>query len=136
MANGDVVSKLNPELAVDASRAIADRSDLAEFRNETVFLLALSILLFSTLDGIFTVLLIETGHVYEWNPVMAVLLDRDLRLFAAVKSIMTNGGVFLLVAFLHRRILGRIPVRRILELVFGAYLLIIVYHLLLTFAVT
>lgn len=136
MANGEVARELSASVTVDAPPVAPTHEDLAPFRNETVFLLALSILLFSTLDGIFTVLLIETGHVYEWNPVMAVLLDRDLRLFAAVKSIMTNGGVFLLVAFLHRRILGRIPVRHILELVFGAYLLIMIYHLTLTFAVT
>ncbi|MEX0842989.1 MAG: DUF5658 family protein [Gemmatimonadota bacterium] len=136
MANGEAARELNAGVTVDAPPVAPTHEDLAPFRNETVFLLALAILLFSTLDGIFTVLLIETGHVYEWNPVMAVLLDRDLRLFAAAKSIMTNGGVFLLVAFLHRRVLGRIPVRHILELVFGAYLLIMIYHLTLTFTVT
>ncbi len=109
--------------------------DPALLRNESLLLLALAILLFSTLDAIFTLMLIETGHVREWNPLLARLLQRDVMLFAGAKGMMTHSGVFILVAFVHRRLFGRIPVRRILELVFGAYLLIMIYHLVLTFLV-
>lgn len=105
-------------------------------RNETLLFLALSILLFSTLDAIFTLALIETGYVEEWNPILALLIERDPQLFASAKAIVTHGGVFILVAFVHRRLFGRIPVRRILEVVFGVYVLVMVYHLVLTFLVT
>lgn len=114
----------------------AAADDPALLRNESLLLLALAILLFSTLDAIFTVMLIETGYVREWNPMLARLMQRDVMLFAGAKGMMTHSGVFILVAFVHRRLFGRIPVRRILELVFGAYLLIMIYHLVLTFLVT
>lgn len=114
----------------------AAADDPALLRNESLLLLALAILLFSTLDAIFTVMLIETGYVREWNPLLARLMQRDVMLFAAAKGMMTHSGVFILVAFVHRRLFGRIPVRRILELVFGAYVLIMIYHLVLTFLVT
>lgn len=104
--------------------------------NESLLLLALSILLFSTLDAIFTLALIETGYVEEWNPILAALIERDPQLFAGAKAVVTHGGVFVLVAFVHRRLFGRIPVRRILEVVFGIYLLVIIYHLVLTYLVT
>lgn len=104
--------------------------------NESLLLLVMAILLFSTLDAIFTLALIETGYVREWNPFMAALIERDVQLFATVKSVLTHGGVFVLVAFVHRSLLGRIPVKRILELVFIGYLLIILYHLVLTLIVT
>lgn len=114
----------------------AAADDPALLRNESLLLLALAILLFSTLDAIFTVMLIETGYVREWNPLLARLMQQDVMLFAGAKGMMTHSGVFILVAFVHRRLFGRIPVRRILELVFGAYLLIMIYHLVLTFLVT
>lgn len=108
----------------------------APVRNEALLMLVMAILLFSTLDAIFTLALMETGYVREWNPLMAALIARDVQLFATVKSVITHGGVFLLVAFVHRSLFNRIPVKRILEVVFGAYLLIILYHLVLTFIVT
>jgi hypothetical protein len=40
------------------------------------------------------------------------------------------------VALVHRRLFGRIPVRKLLELVFGVYVLIMIYHLVLTYLVT
>lgn len=97
--------------------------------DEALFLLALSILLLSTLDAIFTLVLMETGRVHEWNPFLAPLIDADLQLFANVKSALTGGGVFLLVVFVDRSLLGRIPVRKVLEAIFVAYCLVITYHL-------
>ncbi len=100
-----------------------------EQRDEALLLLVVTILLFSTLDGIFTLLLIETGQVHEWNPVLAPLIDRDVQLFANVKSALTTGGVFVLVMFVDRSLFRRIPVRRVIELIFVAYTLLMVYHL-------
>lgn len=97
--------------------------------DDALFLLALSILLFSTMDAIFTLLLLETGMVREWNPFLARLIDTDIQLFANVKSLVTHGGVFLLVLLVDRRLFTRIPVRRILEGIFVAYCLVILYHL-------
>ncbi|TVP54087.1 MAG: hypothetical protein EA351_13860 [Gemmatimonadales bacterium] len=100
-----------------------------EQRDEALLLLVVAILLFSTLDGVFTLLLIETGEVHEWNPMLAPLIDRDVQLFANVKSALTTGGIFILVMFVDRSLFRRIPVRSVIELIFVAYSLLMVYHL-------
>lgn len=97
-------------------------------RDESLLLLVLSILLFSTLDGIFTLLLIETGEIREWNAFLATLIDTDLQLFATLKSALTAGGLFVLVVYVDRHLFRRIPVRSIIELIFVAYTLIMIYH--------
>ena len=99
-----------------------------EHRDEALFLLVLTILLFSTLDGIFTLLLLETGQVHEWNPIMAPLIDGDVQQFANVKTALTTGGLFVLAIFADRSLFRRIRVRRIIELIFVAYALLMVYH--------
>ncbi len=97
--------------------------------DEALFLLALSILLFSALDAIFTLVLLDTGLVREWNPFLAPLIETDLQLFANVKSALTHFGVFLLVLLVDREVFQVLPVRRILEALFVAYGLLILYHL-------
>ncbi len=105
-------------------------------RDEALFLLVVAILLFSTLDGIFTLLLIETGQVYEWNPVLAPLISHDVQLFANVKSALTKAGIFVLVVFVDRSLFRHIPVRSILELIFVIYCFLILYHLTLMIRVS
>jgi hypothetical protein len=102
-----------------------------EHRDEALFLLVVAILLFSTLDGIFTLLLLETGRVYEWNPVLAPLIKADVQLFANFKSAVTKAGIFVLVIFVDRSLFQRIPVRSILEMIFVVYCFLILYHLTL-----
>jgi len=102
-----------------------------EYRDEALFLLVLAILLFSTLDGIFTLLLLETGRVYEWNPLLAPLIKSDVQLFANVKSAVTKAGIFVLVIFVDRSLFQRIPVRSILEMIFVVYCFLMLYHLTL-----
>jgi len=98
-------------------------------RGPGLFLLVVSILVLSALDAIFTLILIDTGQVREWNPFLAVLLERDVQLFANVKSALTSAGVFVLAAFVDRSLFHRIRVRRILEFILVGYSLLIVYHL-------
>lgn len=98
-------------------------------RDEALLLLVLAILLLSTLDAIFTLVLIDTGRVTEWNPLLATLIERDVQLFANVKSAMTKAGVFVLVVFVDRTVFRTIPVRKILNAIFVVYCLVILYHL-------
>jgi predicted DNA-binding ArsR family transcriptional regulator len=97
--------------------------------SQAVILLVVAILLLSTLDGIFTLILIETGAVREWNPFLARLIEHDVQVFANVKSALTSAGVFVLAVFVDRSLFQRIPVRRVLELIFVGYCLLVLYHL-------
>ncbi len=98
-------------------------------RGPRLFFLVVGILLLSALDAIFTLILIDTGHVREWNPFLAVLLERDVQLFANVKTALTSAGVFVLAAFVDRSLFHRIRVGRILEFILVGYCLLVLYHL-------
>ncbi len=107
-----------------------DRSDRASApRGRGLIFLVVAILLLSTLDAIFTLILVDTGHAREWNPFLAGLIERDVQLFANVKSALTSAGVFVLAVFVDRSLFQRIPVRRVLEFILVTYCLVIVYHL-------
>jgi hypothetical protein len=100
-------------------------------RDGALLLLVLAILLLSTLDGIFTLILLDTGLVREWNPFLAPLIDQDVQLFANVKTALTKAGVFVLVVFVDRKLFRRIPVKRVLDGILLVYCLLILYHLTL-----
>jgi hypothetical protein len=104
-------------------------------KDARLLLVILAILLFSTLDAIFTVLLIETGHVTEGNPLMAVLIERDVRLFARTKTFVTAGGLLLLVVLLERYMVARPRMAQLLDYLLLAYLALIGYHFSLTLLV-
>jgi len=95
----------------------------------SVILMVVGITVMSALDAIFTLILIGTGKVHEWNPVMALLIEQDVQLFAAVKTLVTTGGVVALAMFADRSVFRSLPVRRVLEFFFLAYAALMVYHL-------
>jgi hypothetical protein len=97
-----------------------------------VVLLVVGILVLSTLDAISTIALLGTGQITEWNPFMAALIERDVQLFAGVKTALTGGGVFVLASLADRHVFNRqLAVDRILKWVFLTYVLLLTYHLAL-----
>lgn len=115
-------------------------------RDARLLLTALAILLLSTLDAIFTLLLMDAGVVTEANPFMAALIEADLDLFARTKTVMTAAGVVALVALVNRPLFptitqrlfpgrNRFRVRNLLEWILLGYLVLIGYHLTLILTV-
>lgn len=111
-----------------------------------LLLTALAILLLSTLDAIFTLLLIEAGVITEGNPFMAALVDSDVHLFARTKTALTAGGVVILVALVNRPLFpgissrlfpgrGHFRVRNLLEWILLGYILLLGYHFALALTV-
>lgn|GEM_PF-1785532 len=95
----------------------------------SVVLMVVGIVVMSGLDAIFTLTLMGTGQVHEWNPVMAMLIERDVQLFAALKTLVTTGGVVALAMFVDHSVFQAFRVRRVLEFFFVAYSILMVYHL-------
>lgn len=91
--------------------------------------MVVGIVVMSALDAVFTLTLMSTGQVHEWNPVMALLIERDVQLFAAVKTLVTTGGVVALAMFVDHSVFRAFRVRRVLEFFFAAYSLLMIYHL-------
>lgn len=95
----------------------------------SVALMVVGIVVMSALDAVFTLILMSTGQVHEWNPLMAVLIEHDVQLFAAVKTLVTTGGVVALAMFVDRSVFRAFRVRRVLEFFFVAYSVLMFYHL-------
>ncbi|MEO7775237.1 MAG: DUF5658 family protein [Steroidobacteraceae bacterium] len=88
---------------------------------------ASAILLFSALDAVLTLTLLQFGAT-EANPVMALLIGgNDLR-FALCKLGMTAGGVVTLTLIARLKAFGRLPVSLILYAVLGLYSVLILYE--------
>ncbi len=88
---------------------------------------ALLILLLSCADAVLTLMLVERG-AYEANPLMAGLVHGSSPAFAAVKILLTSGGVVLLTVLATHRAFGRLPVGIVLYGILAGYGALITYE--------
>lgn len=89
--------------------------------------IAILIVLFSSADGLLTLMLVERG-AYEVNPLMAPLVGGSALAFALVKVGLTAGGVVLLTQIARIRAFGRIPVGAFLYTVLALYGALVAYE--------
>jgi len=90
----------------------------------------LLVLLLSCLDALFTLSLLSKG-AYEANHLMAALLEMGVQPFVFTKVAVTAVGVLFLLMHAHFRILRVTNGQRMLEVLAGAYGLLIIWELLL-----
>ena len=90
--------------------------------------MVLGITAMSALDAIFTLTLISTGLVHEWNPVMDALIQNDVQMFAWLKTGLTSGGALVLASVAKQKLFGSTTGRRLLELVTLIYTALMLYH--------
>lgn len=95
-----------------------------------LLLVALSIVLFSLLDSIFTLQLIARG-AEELNPLMAHLINIDVQVFAWTKTLVTASVLVLLVAHANHVLFGLFRVRRVLQLGLAGYVCLVAYQVVL-----
>ena len=88
------------------------------------------VLVLCVVDAILTLWLITEGAI-EANPLMAPLVQGDIRGFAITKIALTGGGIVTLVAMAHFRIFRRIRVGTLVHTILLAYLVLISYELAL-----
>jgi len=96
--------------------------------------LILSILLLCILDAHFTLNLLQLGGV-ELNPLMIVLLEKDVALSLVLKYLITASGLIFLLVHKNFRIFGNIRVSGLIYFVFILYVLLVLaeayaYHML------
>ena len=89
--------------------------------------LALTILLLSVADAFLTITLIM-GGAQEANPLLAYVLRDRPEWFAAIKMVLTGGGVLVLVAMARSRLFRVMRVGSILQGLFVAYVALIAYE--------
>lgn len=113
-------------------RRIADqaRGHYVDAHGPGVIVCAVTVLLLSCADSLFTLLLLQRG-AEEVNPVMRALIEADDTLFVGVKLALTAACLVFLVAHRNFR-LFRVQGHTILYASLGAYLILVNYqwHLL------
>ena len=112
-------------------RASEDGISRLDTYSAPLFAATLMILVLSTLDAGFTLYLIEHGVATEANPLMAGLLDADVRLFGNLKTALTGSCLILLVLYSEERFLGRIRAAYSVYALAGFYTLLVGYEIAL-----
>jgi hypothetical protein len=99
-----------------------------DWHHPRILVPALLIFFLCVADAFLTVTLIHHGAI-EANPVMATLLDLDIRGFTGAKLLLTAAGTFVLVACSRMRLFRRLPGEALLNVVALAYVVLIGYEL-------
>lgn len=92
--------------------------------------LAIALMVFSLLDSVFTLTLISNGGK-ELNPVMDMMLQHSISLFAGSKMFMTALAAIVLSATANVLVFRRFRARSVLAAAVGMYAALIGYELLL-----
>ena len=68
------------------------------------------------------------GVAEEANPFMHMLLAKNIHLFAGVKALVTGLGLVCLTAYSNQCLFTRLPVNRLIYMLFVVYTLLVVYE--------
>jgi hypothetical protein len=119
---------------INNRRPADDQKFIIDWHDSGLFMVAMSIILMSLMDALFTLNLLSLG-AEEINYFMKVLIESGTSLFLLAKLSATSCGVVLLVAFSRFKLGGLLPVRRILQSLCGVYVCLIIWELYLLVAI-
>jgi hypothetical protein len=120
----------NPRRRSPARRLDDSRFHSLDWYSAHLLAAAVGILLLSVMDAFMTLVLLD-GGADEVNPVMGVLVYRNVALFAALKMGMTGVGIILMVILARCRFLRVLRVAWVLYGILIAYACLIGYELLM-----
>jgi hypothetical protein len=103
---------------------------LLDWHEPKVLYLAITILLMSCADALFTLNLLAVGGE-EVNAIMRSLINEDIETFLFAKIGLTGVSVVMLVTAAHREVLGRFSVRSVLKFICLGYAALLCYELYL-----
>ncbi len=95
-----------------------------------LLLIAMSVLLFSVIDSILTLQLIARG-AEELNPLLAMLIEIDVKLFAWTKTVITAMALVLLVSHANHKVFGVMRIRKVLVICLFLYSVLVTYQAVL-----
>lgn len=108
-------------------RRAGDQHSPVDWHEPHLLFLALSILLLSVADAFLTLTLLTRGAT-EANPFLAYLLAEHPKAFAAIKMLLTGGGVLVLVAVARAKVFSVMRVSTILHYLLAGYAALIFYE--------
>jgi hypothetical protein len=99
-----------------------------DWHSSHLLAVAIGILLLSVVDAFLTLMLLQ-GGAYEVNPIMALLVNRDVAVFAALKMGLTSIGIVFMVFLARYRFMRLLPVGWVLYGVLIGYASLIGYEI-------
>ena len=109
-------------------RRAEDHESLVDWHEPELLFLALAILLLSVTDAFFTLTLLTNG-ASEANPIIDYVLINYPGYFAAIKMLLTGGGVLVLVVMARARVFRVVRVKHILQCFLAAYVVLVAYEI-------
>ena len=103
------------------------RYHFLDWHSSHLLAVAIGILLLSVVDAFLTLALLQ-GGAYEVNPIMALWVDRDVAVFAALKMGLTSVSIVFMVFLARYRFMRLLPVGWVLYGVLIAYASLIGYE--------
>jgi len=101
-----------------------------DFFNRELMLPAIGTVLLSSMDALLTLIAIDNRLAREANAAMASLMETSSASFAGWKLFGTIVGVVLLVSMANMRVLAGLRAIAVLYVMFGGYVLLVIYQLL------
>ena len=117
-----------PRRRSPARRTQDARYHALDWHGTHLWAVSIGILTLSVVDAFLTVTLISGGAI-EVNPLMAVVVGRNVTVFAGLKAVVTGVSVMMMVFLARYRFLRLVRVDVILYCVFGAYTVLICHEL-------
>ena len=102
-----------------------------QYHDPMLFFVVLAIIIMSTLDAFFTILLLENGNIVEVNPLMAALIEKSSLYFVNVKYLLTALSLILLVIHKNFFFLSTFKTTHVIFLIFGGFFLLNTYQIYL-----
>jgi hypothetical protein len=117
----------NPRRRAPSRRLNDTRFHSPDWHSPHLLAIAISISLLSMVDAFLTVVLLQ-GGAKEINPIMAVLIYKNIAIFAAMKMAMTGVSVVFMVVLARYRFMRLVRVEWALYAVLAAYVTLISYE--------
>ncbi len=118
-----------PRRRSPARRTVDARYHGLDWHGAHLWAVSIGILTLSVVDALLTVRLMSSGGAIEANPLMAVVVGRNVTVFAALKAAVTGLSVMLMVFLARYRFMRLVRVEVILYCVLGAYALLICHEI-------
>lgn len=100
----------------------------SDFYESWLFALIISIVLLSVTDAVLTLKILSHGGT-ELNPIMDTILAHGPLAFFTIKYGLTCAGLIICVLHIRHQLLRLIPMRTVLLMIFGGYLILVAYEI-------
>jgi hypothetical protein len=111
----------------DTRRTSEGEAIFTDYHHPWLFFLAISIMVLSGMDAVFTLQLLDLGAI-ELNPVMNAVIGKGPVTFALTKMFLTSFGILALVFLARSRFMERFRTGVILTLFFVFYAVLVCYE--------